>query len=126
MDHFPDLLPSFSGLAPEEKASVQFTQCKLSFNHGWVVQGEAPPGAAFTGFREALTQKEDARVQQRDVALYFVHWLTDLAGAEPTPLGGSEMFALKFPLHVLNSFLYAFKYVQRLTTETETQVMEAY
>ena len=28
--------------------------------------------------------------------------LTDLAGAEPTPLGGCEKFVTKFPLNVLN------------------------
>ena len=36
-------------------------------------------------------------VAPSDVAFYFVHWLTDLAGAEPSPLGGAEKFVLKFP-----------------------------
>jgi hypothetical protein len=126
MDHFPELLPSFCGLAPEEKASVQFTQCKLSFNHGWVVQAEAPPGAAFTKFREALMEKAEHKITQRDVALYFVHWLTDLAGAEPTPLGGCEKFVIKFPLAVLNSFLRSFEFVNRIADQNETEVNEEY
>ena len=68
----------------------------------------------------------------KDVALYFVHWLTDLAGeaqeiggrfriqltvklvcteagAEPTPLGGCEKFVIKFPLHVHNLMLQELK-----------------
>jgi len=52
--------------------------------------------------------------------------LTDLAGAEPTPLGGCEKFVTNFPLEVLNSFLRSFEYVQRITDHTETEVMEEY
>merc|ERR1712136_436086 len=66
------------------------------------------------------------RRKQKDIALYFVHWITDLAGAEPTPLGGCEKFVLKFPLEVLNSFLASFEFVQRIATNTETEVMEEY
>lgn len=44
-----------------------------------------------------------SQIGREDVALYFVHWLTDLAGAEPTPLAGCEKFSVKFPLPVLNS-----------------------
>jgi len=123
MDHFPELLPSFKGLQEEEQRSVQFTQCELCFNHGWLVQAEAPPGAIFTRFRQMIAIGKDS---SRDVALYFVHWLTDLAGAEPTPLSGSEKFVIKFPLPVLNSFLKSFKTVQRIATDTETEVMEGY
>lgn len=125
MDFYPKLLPSFEGLEKHEKTSLQFTQCQLCFNHGWFVQAEAPPGATLTKFKEALVRK-DVKVKTKDVALYFVHWLTDLAGAEPTPLGGCEKFVLKFPLPVLNSFLRSFQYVQKIATRTETEVMEEY
>jgi len=124
MDHYPELLPSYAGLSDAERRSVQFTQCELCYNQGWLVQGEAPPGAIFTKFRQLLQQ--DAGVDSKDVALYFVHWLTDLAGAEPTPLGGCEKFVIKFPLPVLNSFLRSFHTVGLIATQTETQVYEDY
>lgn len=126
MDHYPDLLPSFRDLSPAEKRSVHFTQCNLSFNHGWFVQAEAPPGAVFTKLREALIRDHKEQIGKQDVALYFVHWLTDLAGAEPTPLGGCEKFVVKFPLQVLNSFLRSIELVQKITDKTETEVMEEY
>ena len=63
---------------------IRFTQAKLGFNHGWLVQAEAPPGALFGSFK-ALLESED--VPAHDVAFYFVHWLTDLAGAEPSSGG---------------------------------------
>jgi len=126
MDHYPDMLPSFRDLPPEERRSVQFTQCNVSFNHGWFVQAEAPPGAIFTRFREALIRDHKSQIRSRDVAFYFVHWLTDLAGAEPTPLAGCEKFVVKFPLPVLNSFLRSFEFVERIAAQTETQVMEDY
>jgi len=125
MDHYPELLPSFAGLEPDQRKSVQFTQCQLCFNHGWFVQAEAPPGALFTKFREALL-RDHHEVRPQDIALYFVHWLTDLAGAEPTPLGGCEKFVMKFPLPVLNSFLRSFTFINRLTSSTETEVTEEY
>eukprot|EP00435_Cladocopium_sp_Y103_P064648 s276_g26.t1 len=130
-DHYPDLLPSFKELDHAERQSVQFTQCNLCFNHGWLVQAEAPPGAIFTKFREAINRDKKLHAGAKDVALYFVHWLTDLAGAEPTPLGGCEKFVIKFPLHVLNSFLQSFKFIEGITSQTETQaafrrVMEKY
>jgi len=126
MDHFPDLLPSFKGLNPEERSCVQFTQCNLCFNHGWLVQAEAPPGAVFTKFRQCLIRDHKSKMCSRDVALYFVHWITDLAGAEPSPLGGCEKFVVKFPLPVLNSFLRSFEFVEKITNHTETEVMEEY
>lgn len=58
--------------------------------------------------------------------MYFVHWITDLAGAEPTPLAGCEKFVIKFPLPVLNSFLRSFSYVHQLANQSETEVMEEY
>lgn len=126
MDHYPDLLPSFKELDLAERQSVQFTQCNLCFNHGWLVQAEAPPGAIFTKFREAINRDRKLHAGEKDVALYFVHWLTDLAGAEPTPLGGCEKFVIKFPLHVLNSFLQSFKFIEGITSQSETEVIEKY
>jgi hypothetical protein len=126
MDHYPELLPSFHGLDAKDKFSVAFTQCQLQFNQGWFVQAEAPPGAIFTKFRELLIREHKSKVKPRDIALYFVHWLTDLAGAEPTPLGGCEKFVTKFPLAVLNSFLKSFGFVEQIAHKTETEVMEEY
>jgi len=126
MDHFEDALPSFRDLGEVEKRAVKFTQCNLSFNHGWFVQAEAPPGAVFTKFREALIVDHKSTISQPDVALYFVHWLTDLAGAEPTPLGGCEKFVTKFPLPVLNSFLQSFEFIHAIAKRSETEVMENY
>ena len=59
------------------------------------MQAEAPPGALFGSFK-ALLESED--VPAHDVAFYFVHWLTDLAGAEPSgdgPMCGSLQFITK-------------------------------
>jgi hypothetical protein len=126
MDNFPHLLPSFNSLDAAERLSIKFTQCQLQFNHGWFVQAEAPPGAIFTQFRWLLIRDHKSQIKERDIALYFVHWLTDLAGAEPTPLGGCEKFVVKFPLPVLNSFLRSFSYVQKISEKTETEVMEEY
>uniref|UniRef100_A0A7S0F9Y2 Uncharacterized protein n=1 Tax=Pyrodinium bahamense TaxID=73915 RepID=A0A7S0F9Y2_9DINO len=126
MDHFPELLPSLKELDAEDRRSLQFTQCNLCFNHGWFVQAEASPGAVFTQFRQCLIRDHQSQLGSRDIALYFVHWLTDLAGAEPTPLGGSEKFVVKFPLTVLNSFLRSFEVVGMLANSTETEVMEEY
>jgi len=127
MAYYPHLLPSFRGLGEDERRAVEFTQCRLQFNHGWFVQGEAPPGAVFTCFKEVLkAESVHGRIKKEDLALYFVHWLTDLAGAEPTPLGGCEKFVIKFPMVVLNSFLRSFEFVERIVDETETQVMEEY
>lgn len=125
MDYYPDLLPSFNGLDDGEKESVKFTQCEICFNHGWLVQAEAPPGAVLTRLKQSL-KNTDSKARKRDVALYFVHWITDLAGAEPTPLGGCEKFVMKFPLPVLNSFLRSFKVVTQIASRTETEVMEEY
>jgi len=126
MDYYPHLLPSFKDLNADEKRAVKFTQCDICFNHGWFVQAEAPPGSIFTKFREALIRDHKSQIRRPDLAFYFVHWLTDLAGAEPTPLGGCERFVVKFPLPVLNSFLRSFEFVQKIATSTETEVMEEY
>ena len=55
-----------------------------------------------------------------------MHWLTDLAGAVPSPLEGSEKFVLKFPQPVLGSFISSFSVVNELANKTETQVFETY
>jgi len=126
MEHFPGLLPSFNGLGPAQRAVVFFTQAKTEFNNGWLVQGEAPPGALFSKFKEVITL---GGASDSDISFHFAHWLTDLAGAEPfgdRPWPGSEKFALKFPLKVLNAFLDSFTYVHKLSFQSEVQVMEDY
>ena len=65
-------------------------------------------------------------VEKADVAFYFVHWLTDLAGAEPSPLGGAEKLVLKFPHAVLDSFIQSFGVLNHLAVRSETEVMEEY
>ena len=58
-------------------------------------------------------------------SVILVSWrLTDLAGAETTPLGGCEKFVIKFPMAVLNSFLRSFEFVQKIADQTETEVNE--
>ena len=47
------------------------------------------------------------------IAFYFVHWITDLGGAEPTPLRGAEKFVLKFPQPVLRTIVASMPIVQR-------------
>ena len=71
-------LPAFDQLAPSQRAAVQFTQADLGFNHGWLVQAEAPPGALFSSMKALL---DTGGLQSSDIAFYFVHWITDLAGA---------------------------------------------
>ena len=64
-----------------------------------------PPGALFGPFKEVISTEG---VPPEDIAFYFAHWLTDLAGAVPTPLYGSEKFVLQFPHAVLGSFIRSF------------------
>mmetsp|Transcript_72433 Transcript_72433/g.172638 ORF Transcript_72433/g.172638 Transcript_72433/m.172638 type:complete len:565 (+) Transcript_72433:2-1696(+) len=126
LEHYPGLLPSFKYLTPAQRAPVLFTQAKMNFNNGWLVQGEAPPGPLFKEFKAAIQQ---GRASESDVSFYFVHWLTDLAGAEPfgdRPWPGAEKLTAKLPSHVLVAFLKSFKFVERLATASEVQVMEAY
>mmetsp|Transcript_69546 Transcript_69546/g.166765 ORF Transcript_69546/g.166765 Transcript_69546/m.166765 type:complete len:891 (-) Transcript_69546:141-2813(-) len=126
LENYPALLPSFGSLSPAQRAPVLFTQAKMNFNNGWLVQGEAPPGALFRSFKAAIRQ---GRANASDVSFYFVHWLTDLAGAEPFgngPWPGAEKLTVKLPPHVLVAFLNSFKFVERLASESEVQVMEAY
>ena len=127
LEHFSDCLPSFKGLGPALQRTVRFTQVKINFNHGWLVQGEACPGPLFSSFKRALRGSESSgSVHASDIAFYFVHWMTDLAGAEPTPLRGSEKFVLKFPHPVLHSFISSFSLVGSLVSQPETAVYESY
>jgi len=123
LEHAPDALPSYSGLPAKQRDSVKFTQCNMEYNMGWLVQAEAPPGALFRKFKAIISA---GKADPQDVAFYFTHWLTDLAGAEPCPQEGCEKFVLKFPQKVLSSFLLSFPFVQHLSTKTETQVFEDY
>jgi len=91
---------------------------------GWLVQAEAPPGALLRKLWFAVTQGQST---SEDLAFYFVHWFTDLAGAEPFPLEGCEKFVLKFPQAVLNQFLGSFSIIVNLSvTRKEAQVLEDY
>ena len=123
LTHHTDLLPSFNSVTEHSQKSIRFTQSKMQFNHGWLVQGEAPPSPLFANFKEVLISEH---VAPADVAFYFTHWFTDLAGAEPSPLGGAEKFVLKFPHAVLDSFIRSFAVLNELAIKTETQVMEEY
>eukprot|EP00403_Amphidinium_massartii_P039009 CAMPEP_0178452426 /NCGR_PEP_ID=MMETSP0689_2-20121128/44237_1 /TAXON_ID=160604 /ORGANISM="Amphidinium massartii, Strain CS-259" /LENGTH=837 /DNA_ID=CAMNT_0020078129 /DNA_START=229 /DNA_END=2742 /DNA_ORIENTATION=- len=126
LENYPALLPSFGSLSPAQRAPVLFTQAKMNFNNGWLVQGEAPPGALFRSFKAAIRQ---GRANASDVSFYFVHWITDLAGAEAygeRPWPGAEKFTLKLPPHVLMSFLNSFSFVEQLAESSEVQVMEDY
>ena len=73
------------------------------------MQAEAPPGPLFSSFKQLIAE---GGATSTDVAFYFGHWLTDLAGAVPTPLAGSEKFALQFPHAVLAGFVRSFPLVQ--------------
>ncbi|CAE7559153.1 unnamed protein product [Symbiodinium sp. KB8] len=128
IERYPQLLPSLSSLKPELQSSVQMVLSGLAFNNGWFVQAEAPPGAVLRGIKAAITSqnKSDRQVSKRDLSLYFVHWLTDLAGAEPSPLFGCLKLTSQLPLPVLKSFMESVKYIQQLADRTETEVMESY
>ncbi|CAK8988369.1 unnamed protein product, partial [Durusdinium trenchii] len=121
LERCPEALPSFAGLLPELQECIRFTHCKLDYNMGWLVQGEAHPGALFRAFRQVILERPK-ETSSKDVAFYFVHWFADLAGAEASPLTGCEKFVLKFPLHVLSSFIDSFPVVWKLGPLTETQV----
>mmetsp|Transcript_25174 Transcript_25174/g.57877 ORF Transcript_25174/g.57877 Transcript_25174/m.57877 type:complete len:889 (-) Transcript_25174:35-2701(-) len=127
LEHYPSLLPSYSYLLPAQRAPVLFTQAKMNFNNGWLVQGEAPPGMLFKTFKAAIQQ---GRASASDVSFYFVHWITDLAGAETydpeKPWPGAEKLTVKLPPHVFNAFLKSFSFVEQLAAATEVQVMEDY
>lgn len=112
-------LPSFDGLPPRQRAAVMFTQAELGFNHGWLVQAEAPPGPLFGSMKKLLNE---GGVESTDIAFYFVHWITDLAGAVPTPASGMEKFVLKFPQQVFVSLVSSMGLVQRLAHTPPAQL----
>jgi len=123
LNFYPGALPSFQKLPLEQQATVKFTQCKMEYNMGWLVQGEAPPGALFSKFKETILS---GHAKPEDVAFYFTHWLTDLAGAEPYPQEGCEKFVLRFPQKILGTFLDSIPIVSELSGQTETRVYESY
>lgn len=83
------------------------------------MQAEGPPGAVLSPLRRVLRGATGTQL-----AFYFVHWLTDLSGAEGTPLAGAERFTRKFPLSVLICFLWSMPYLQRLAEHSETEVVQ--
>merc|ERR1719253_470189 len=123
LERHPEALPSFHGLGTRQQQTLKFTQGSMAYNMGWLVQAEAPPGALFSKFREVIRSGE---ARPDDIAFYFTHWLTDLAGAEPCPQEGCEKFVLKFPMKVLASFLNSFSIVQQLSERSQTAVLEDY
>jgi len=125
LEFYPSLLPSFAGLPQEQRETIKFTQSKMEYNMGWLVQAEAPPGALFRKFKRVI---ESGQASPQDLAFYFTHWFTDLAGAEPFPTEGCEKFVLRFPKHVLNQFLLSFSIVQSISAPgaTEAKVYEDY
>ena len=123
LEYFPNSMPSFAALSADQQRTIKFTQGKMGFNHGWLVQGEAPPGALFSRFKQVI---KEGGAQKSDVAFYFAHWLTDVAGAVPSPLEGSEKFVLQFPSAVLGSFIKSFGVIHELAQKSETEVYENY
>merc|ERR1740138_1640285 len=123
LEYYPNVLPSFAALPREQQDSVKFTQSKMEYNMGRLVQAEAPPGALFRKLRRVVAS---GQASPQDLAFYFTHWFTDLAGAEPFPQEGCEKFVLKFPKAVLNQFLLSFSIVQNISTGTECRVYEDY
>ena len=51
LEHDPSCLPCFALLPEKLRRTIRFTQARLSFNHGWLVQAEAPPGPLFGSFK---------------------------------------------------------------------------
>jgi len=125
LEHCPTALPSFNGLRKDLKGTIKFTHSKMDYNMGWLVQGEAPPGALFRSFRKVILSGA-AKDSAADIAFYFVHWFADLAGAEAYPMQGCEKFVLKFPLKVLTSFIDSFSTVWNLGPKTETETLQDY
>eukprot|EP00930_Biecheleria_cincta_P017951 TRINITY_DN14127_c0_g2_i3.p1 TRINITY_DN14127_c0_g2~~TRINITY_DN14127_c0_g2_i3.p1 ORF type:complete len:761 (-),score=129.69 TRINITY_DN14127_c0_g2_i3:576-2780(-) len=127
IEHHTSMLPSLSKLEPWELALVRTILSGLAFNNGWLVQAEAPPGAVLGGIKGAISGDQGQEpASKRDLSIYFMHWLTDLAGAEPTPLRGCQKLTSRFPLFVLHSFMHSLKFVQWLGEMTETEVIESY
>lgn len=60
------------------------------------------------------------------LSFYFLHWITDLSGAEGSPLSGAEKLTCRFPRPVLASFLWSMPFLGRLAEQQETEVVESY
>ena len=123
LEHDSSALPTFDALSDAQKKPIKFTQAKMQFNHGWLVQAEAPPGPLFSPFRKVVV---DGGASPADVSFYFVHWVTDLAGAIPTPLNGCEKLAVSLPPAVLSRILGSIEIVQRVALATPTQLLHDY
>ena len=128
LEHYPELLPSYSVLSPKAQSDALFTLGKMNFNHGWFVQAEGPPGCTLVPFKQAIynqpSQSKQAGSTSQNISMYFLHWFTDIAGGEPTPLAGAEKLVIKFPHSVLSSFLWSIPFLEQLVNDTETRVME--
>ena len=120
LEHYPGLLPSYAVLSPEAQQDVLFALGKMNFNHGWFVQAEGPPGGVLSAFKQAIS----SNASKKNIALYFLHWITDIAGGEPTPLAGAEKLVVKFPHSVFSSFLWSIPFLEQLAIDDETSVME--
>jgi len=123
LERHPETLPSYAVLRPAQQKVIRFTQCELGFNAGWLVQAEGPPSVVLGQLKSAI---DEVRASSADIAFHFCHWITDLAGAEPTPFDGSEKLAAKFPPAVLRSLLECCDVVGELETLSATQVFENY
>ena len=86
LEHDVEALPCVAALPPAQLAAVRFALGKIHYNHGHLVQAEAPPGALFSHLKDLI---HAGGASASDVAFYLVHWLTDLAGAQPSPLRGA-------------------------------------
>jgi len=122
LEHYPELIPSFDALPPGARQTILFAHSKMNFNHGWFVQAEGPPCGMLSGLRTVFAGKADPP----HIAFYFLHWFTDLAGADGRPLAGAEKLVLKFPISVLMSFLWSVPFLHKLTHANETSVVEEY
>eukprot|EP00966_Prymnesium_polylepis_P038285 888148-Prymnesium_polylepis.1 len=52
--HDAEALPCYAALPPKMRKPIAFTQAELGFNHGWLVQAEAPPGMLFHKLRQMI------------------------------------------------------------------------
>jgi len=87
------------------------------------VQAEAPAGALFATARRVLVEQGASNA---DLAFYFLHWITDIGGADPTPLRGAVKFALQFPHAVFQKFITAFGAVQQLAAVPPAALLQNY
>ena len=55
-----------------------------------------------------------------------MHWLTDLAGAVPTPLRGCDKFSCGFPRPVFQRLIKSIPFVQRLAHSAPVDLFEAF